>query len=64
MSQLRGIQPRVKSLRSSYTAIQPVILHGVVSPETETVRGREREIGVLAEVMVPEVMVQEVVPGM
>ena len=26
-----GIQPRVKSLRSSYTA--PVILHGVLSPE-------------------------------
>jgi hypothetical protein len=28
-----GIQPCVKSLRSSYTGLCPVILHGVVSPE-------------------------------
>jgi len=26
-----GLQPRVKSLRSSYTGLYPVILHGVVS---------------------------------
>jgi hypothetical protein len=28
-----GTQPRVKSLRSSYTGLYPQILHGVVSPE-------------------------------
>jgi len=47
-----GIQPRVKSHRSSYTGlyVTPVILHGVVSPEggrsTSSVRdgsGEERE---------------------
>ena len=36
-----GIQPRVKSLRSSYTGLYPqtVILHGVVSPEQVLVPG-------------------------
>ena len=35
-----GIQPRVKSPRSSYTELHPRILHGVVSPETH---GSEKE---------------------
>jgi len=30
-----GIQPRVKSLRSSYTGLYPQTLHGVVSPELQ-----------------------------
>jgi len=33
-----GIQPRVKSHRSSYTGLYPVILHGVVSGDTTPCR--------------------------